>query len=213
MRELSLKNTGKKTFAFGENKVNRNCSLEESWIWPEQVTELVSSLIIGKSINVCCGASALGDVKVDLQPLPELALKNNIQIEDMNDLPFEDDSFDTVISDPPWKLPFFKRMRPFLECVRICKVGGRIIYNSYHKPVSKYVVLEKAYIRSDNNWSNCLVIWIFKKVREIEPTLSNAESGGKGGIKMEKEDKDLPYEQTEKYRRLQRSFETDGSEG
>ena len=193
--------------------LNRNCKLEKSWIWPEQVTELVSSLIIGKSINVCCGASALGDVKVDLQPLPELALKNNIQIEDMNDLPFEDDSFDTVISDPPWKLPFFKRMRPFFECVRICKVGGRIIYNSYNKPVSKYVVLEKAYIRSDNNWSNCSVIWIFKKVREIEPTLSNAESGGKGGIKMEKEDKDLPYEQTEKYRRLQRSFETDGSEG
>ena len=27
------------------------------------------------------------------------------------------------------------------------------------------------------------------------------------------EDKDLPYSQTEKYRRLQRSFENDGLEG
>ena len=27
------------------------------------------------------------------------------------------------------------------------------------------------------------------------------------------EDKDLPYNQTEKYRRLQRSFENDGMEG
>ena len=30
---------------------------------------------------------------------------------------------------------------------------------------------------------------------------------------MENEDKDLPYSQTEKYRRLQRSFENDGLEG
>lgn len=30
---------------------------------------------------------------------------------------------------------------------------------------------------------------------------------------MENEDKDLPYSQTEKYRRLQRSFENDGMEG
>jgi hypothetical protein len=27
------------------------------------------------------------------------------------------------------------------------------------------------------------------------------------------EDKDLPYEQTDRYRRIQRSIETDGSEG
>ncbi len=30
---------------------------------------------------------------------------------------------------------------------------------------------------------------------------------------MEYEDKDLPYNETEKYRRLQRSFENDGMEG
>jgi hypothetical protein len=160
--------------------LNRNCKLEKSWIWPEQVTDLVKSLIIGKSINVCSGASALGDVKIDLEPIPELQTKNNIQIADMNKLPFEDNSFDTVISDPPWKLSFFKRMKPFFECVRICKVGGRIIYNCYWRPVSKYVELEQAYIRTDNSWSNVSVIWVFKKTKEIDSDSAPAKPDGAG---------------------------------
>ena len=168
LRKLSLTETGRKEPITEYTRVNRNCKLEKSWIWPEQVTDLVKSLIIGKSINVCSGASALGDVKIDLEPIPELQTKNNIQIADMNKLPFEDNSFDTVISDPPWKLSFFKRMKPFFECVRICKVGGRIIYNCYWRPVSKYVELEQAYIRTDNNWSNVSVIWVFKKTKEVE---------------------------------------------
>ena len=80
LRKLSLTETGRKEPITDYTRVNRNCKLEKSWIWPEQVTDLVKSLIIGKSINVCSGASALGDVKIDLEPIPELQTKNNIQI-------------------------------------------------------------------------------------------------------------------------------------
>ena len=143
-------------------KINKNCQLQKVWVWPWKVTKRLKRFINGKSINVCCGISKLGDVKVDLEPQRKGIIKA-----DMNELPFEDNSFDTVISDPPWKLNFFKRQRPFFECVRICKVGGRIIYNCTWRPISKYVELEKAILRTDNNWANISAIWIFKKIKDI----------------------------------------------
>jgi len=143
-------------------KNNKNCQLQEAWVWPAKVTELLRPMIRGRSINVCCGLSKLGDVRVDLYPKQSTAQKA-----DMNELPFEDDSFDTVISDPPWKIEFFKRMEPFRECIRICKLDGRIIYNCTWKPVSRYVQLEKAIIRTDNNFANVSVIWIFKKIADV----------------------------------------------
>lgn len=144
-------------------KVNKNCQLQEVWIWPQKVTENIKPMINGNSINICCGLSELGDVKIDLEPQAAGAIKG-----DMNNLLFKDNSFDTVISDPPWKINYFKRMRPFFECVRICKVGGRIIYNCTWRPVSKYVQLEKAILRTDNNWANVSVIWVFRKIADIQ---------------------------------------------
>ena len=99
----------------------------------------------------------------------------------MNKIPYPDNTFDTVISDPPWKIGFFQRMRPFFECVRVCKLGGRIIYNCTWKPISKCVELEEAIIRTDNNWANVSIIYVFKKIKEIEeitqkfPYLSNTK--------------------------------------
>lgn len=143
-------------------KVRNNCKLSSCWVWDKTVNDFVRNKITGKSINICSGLSDVGDVKVDLEPK-----KEGIQKEDMNNLPFEDNSFDTVISDPPWKIKFFQRMKPFFECVRICKVGGQIIYNSTWKPISKCVKLKEATIRTDNNWANVSVIWVFEKISDI----------------------------------------------
>lgn len=143
-------------------KVRNNCKLSSCWVWDKTVNDFVRSKVIGKSINICSGLSDVGDVKIDLEPKKEGILK-----EDMNNLPFGDNSFDTVISDPPWKIGFFQRMKPFFECVRICKVGGQIIYNSTWKPISKCVKLKEAVIRTDNNWSNVSVIWIFEKISDV----------------------------------------------
>ena len=57
-------------------------------------------------------------------------------------------------------------MKPFFECVRVCRIGGRIIYNATWRPLSRAVELEEAVIRTDNNWSNVSVIWIFRKIKE-----------------------------------------------
>lgn len=142
------------------NKIRNNCKLTKSWVWDKKVNDFAKERIIGKSINICAGLSNVGDVKIDLDPQNSSVIKG-----DMINLPYEDESFDTVISDPPWKIGFFQRQKPFFEAIRLCKIGGRIIYNCTWKPISKCVELEEAIIRTDNNWANVSVIWVFKKLK------------------------------------------------
>jgi len=128
----------------------------------------------GYSLNVCAGKSTLGDVKVDLYPQAEGVMKA-----DMRNLPFEDNTFDTVISDPPWKIGFYHRMKPFFECVRVCKIKGRIIYDAYWIPTSKLVKLEELYVRQDTDWFNTSVISVFKKVSDVLDAKSISRNSSK----------------------------------
>lgn len=98
---------------------NRTLLLQASWVWNSKVTKLVESLIEGYTLNCPCGASELGDVRGDLYPIDD-----SIQKMDMNELPFPDCTFDTVIQDPPWKINFFHRQQPFKEGLRVLKWGG-----------------------------------------------------------------------------------------
>ena len=143
-------------------RIRHNCQLSKSWGWDKKVNDFVKERIVGYSINICAGLSEVGDVKIDLDPKDKSVIKG-----DMINLPYKDNTFDTVVSDPPWKIGFFQRQKPFLEAVRICKVGGRIIYNCTWRPISKYVELKEAVIRTDNNWSNVSVIWVFEKTIDI----------------------------------------------
>lgn len=144
-------------------KIRNNCKLTRSWVWDKKVNEFVKERIKGHSLNMCAGLSTVGAVKLDLDPQ-----NSKVGKAEMNNIPYPDNSFDTVISDPPWKIGFFQRMKPFFECVRVCKVGGRIIYNCTWKPLSQDVELEESIIRTDNNWSNVSVIWVFKKIKHRE---------------------------------------------
>lgn len=132
--------------------------LKDSWIWNKTVEKFIKNKIIGYSLNICAGKSKLGDVKVDLDPKDKSIIKA-----DMKNLPFEDESFDTVIQDPPWKIGYFDRWQPFFECVRVCKVGGRIIYNAYWIPTSKLVELEEIIVRQDGAFTNTSIISIFRR--------------------------------------------------
>ena len=134
--------------------------LKKSWIWNESVEEFIKSKIKGYSLNVCAGMSELGDKKIDLDPKDRSIIKA-----DMKNLPFKDETFDTVFSDPPWKIGYFDRWKPFLECVRVCKVGGQIIYNAYWIPWSKQVELKETYIRQDKPFTNTSIISVFRRVK------------------------------------------------
>ena len=98
----------------------------KSWEWPQEITDNVEALLErGETLNICAGASRLGDVKIDLDPQ-----NADVQKGDMRDLQFENESFENVIIDPPWKLGYYQRFRPFYEAVRVCKRGGLVFYNA-----------------------------------------------------------------------------------
>jgi hypothetical protein len=145
-----------------ERLLKRNATLTASWIWPEPVEAFVKSRITGLSLNVCSGASELGDVRVDLDPKTPDVIKA-----DMRDLPFPDESFDTVISDPPWRTGWFDRWRPFFELVRVVRVGGKIIFNSYYVPWSKQVKLVEVFVRQDERFANASILSVFQRIQRI----------------------------------------------
>lgn len=140
-----------------------SCDYKNCWVWNKTVEDFVKTKCKGRVLNVCSGVSSIGDVKIDLDPKDKSILKG-----DMRNLPFDDNSFDTVVQDPPWKIGYYERMTPFFECVRVCKVNGLIIYNAYWIPTSKYVKLLETYIRKDDPWGNCSVISVFKKIKDIK---------------------------------------------
>lgn len=136
--------------------------LQQVWVWNDSVTEFVKRRIQGYSLNICVGKNPLCDVNIDLDPADRSILKGDMRL-----LPFEPHTFDTVISDPPWKIGYYERFRPFFEAVRVCKVGGTIIYNAYWIPMcpSGDVSEPETWIRQDKNFTNTSVISIFKKLK------------------------------------------------
>ena len=152
---------------------NRTLLLQASWVWNSKVTKLVESLIEGYTLNCPCGASELGDVRGDLYPIDD-----SIQKMDMNELPFPDCTFDTVIQDPPWKINFFHRQQPFKEGLRVLKWGGRMIYNATWIPSSKYVTLEQVIVRQDSRFTTASVISVFRKhkIKQLSNIKTNQTS-------------------------------------
>jgi hypothetical protein len=143
--------------------MNKNTTLQECWIWNDKVTDFVSQRIHGYSLNCPSGLSKLGSVRADIDPKEE-----GIQKVDMICLPYPDNTFDVVIQDPPWKIGFYQRMKPFFECVRVCKVGGTVIYNAYWIPQSKYVKLKELFVRQDGQFTNTSIISVFEKIHDVE---------------------------------------------
>lgn len=148
-------------------------TLKDSWVWSESVTDFVKGKIRGYSLNVCAGKNPLCDVNLDLDPTDRTIIKG-----DMSLLPFKSNSFDTVVSDPPWKISYYQRFKPFFECVRVCKVGGIIIYNATWIPStpSGDVVLEDIFVRQDNVFANTSLISIFRKIQD-NPSYEDRQEG------------------------------------
>ena len=134
----------------------------KSWEWPDEISENVRSLLEpGQTLHICSGNSDIGDVKVDLDPR-----RADVQKGDMRDLQFETNTFDNVIIDPPWKLGYYQRFRPFYEAVRVAKIGGLVIYNATWIPYANNTELLNVYVRRDSHWGNVSVFSVFRKTGE-----------------------------------------------
>lgn len=138
----------------------RQLDFREAFLWEKEIEEFVKKEMVGYTLNVPCGKSKLGDVRLDINS--DLSMR---EAYDMfkNKLPYPNSFFDTIISDPPWKIGHYFRPRLFFELIRVCKVGGKIIYNATWIPKSKFTVLKNTYIRQSSEFSNVSIISVFEK--------------------------------------------------
>lgn len=142
----------------------RQLDFREAFLWEDEVEEFVKKRIKGYSLNVPCGKSKLGDVRLDLRQ--DLSMREAYNFF-KDEIPFPHNTFDTVISDPPWKIGHYFRPRLFFKLVEVCKVGGIIIYNATWIPTSKYVKLKETWIRQSSQFSNVSIISIFQKIKDL----------------------------------------------
>ncbi len=98
-------------------------------LWADAVEEFIGTQLKGFTLHVCCGKSKLGDVRLDLyEPVVDL-------VGNMSRLPFANESFDTVLIDPPYNSKF-QIMHDMLS--ELCRVSrGRIIFQHWFSPVDK----------------------------------------------------------------------------
>jgi len=141
-------------------KIGKGLLFKKAMSWELEVEKFVKSRMQGYTLNIPCGESQLGDVRIDVLIKPNVTTGG-----DMRQIPYPDETFDTVVQDPPWKIDFYNRWKPFLECVRVTKVGGRIIYNATWIPASKQVDLEEAWIRQSSSFANISIISVFRRTR------------------------------------------------
>jgi hypothetical protein len=72
--------------------------LQVNWIHTSTVEEWLQDMKIGRTLNMCCGMSKVGDVRIDRRPET-----NRTGGGDLFKLDYPPMSFDTVICDPPFE--------------------------------------------------------------------------------------------------------------
>lgn len=141
----------------------RQLTFRPAFMWETEVEDFVEERIKGYTLNVPCGNCKLGDVRLDIDP--NLSMRGAYDFF-KDKIPFEPETFDTVVSDPPWKVGHYFRPRLFFSLVDVCKVGGTIIYNATWVPTSKFVELKELWIRQSSQFSNVSVISVFEKTKK-----------------------------------------------
>jgi hypothetical protein len=86
--------------------------------------EFLKAWVVGRHLQVCCGGSKVGEVRVDIDPsVPGVTVVAN-----QKELPFRDDSFDTVSCDPIYTLPLPERIHLQRELFRVA--ARRVIFKA-----------------------------------------------------------------------------------
>src|SRR2546422_89166 len=77
--------------------MSRKYKWRKTWAYCQSLENLIAQEAVGKTLNLCCGLTSFGSVCVDI----DREVRPHV-IADVRRLPFKNQSFDTVICDPPW---------------------------------------------------------------------------------------------------------------
>jgi SAM-dependent methyltransferase len=112
------------------NPKNPTYKFRKAWSWPREIEAKIKDLCEGKVLHVCSGESTIGDVRIDLEKKADVKAS-------MFNLPIRPESFDTVLCDPPWELPYHKRGRLLRQLRDALKPGGQLIFNCFWFPKTR----------------------------------------------------------------------------
>ena len=106
-------------------------------LWSDSIQEFLETLFVGTTLHVCCGMSQIGDYRLDFDP-------NNHPdfICDAARLSFADNSFDTILCDPPYNGKFQWNHDMLSELSRVA--SKRIIFQHWFIPANKFGLYKKA---------------------------------------------------------------------
>ena len=100
-------------------------------LWPNAVESFLQTLLIPRSLHLCCGHSSIGDVRADIDAgvFPHVVC-------DAAKLPFADESFDSVLCDPPYNGNFQWNHDVLSELSRIAR--KRIVFQHWFLPADPH---------------------------------------------------------------------------
>jgi hypothetical protein len=124
--------------------------------WPKNIEAFIREVVTEAPVlNVCSGHSTFGDVHMDKYEPADVQ-------GDWTELPFEDNSFGAVFSDPPWDATMKK------SCADFCKEAMRVapvlyLMTPWIWGTSK-ANLSKCWVRQQPGINNAIVLSRYERV-------------------------------------------------
>lgn len=97
-------------------------------LWPEAVEDFLKTLFVGQTLHLCSGMSSLGDVRFDA----DASHKPDV-IGDATRTGLADESFETVLCDPPYNGKMQWNHDLLNEIARVA--SKRIIFQHWFMPI------------------------------------------------------------------------------
>lgn len=119
-----------------------------AWQWPDEAEDKIRDELTTTPepvLHVCAGASTLGDVTLDLyHPGADVRA-------DAKQLPFEDESFGTVVMDPPFGVKEVGERHKFIaEAGRVLGEDGILLLYAPWFPGPTWAELEDVWVRTSS---------------------------------------------------------------
>lgn len=135
----------------GEKHFYRTVYSASSW------DQFLKGRVVGTLLQVCCGGSLLGTMRVDRDPT---APGGNV-VGDMLALPCADRAFDTVACDPIYTLQYPDRVRLQRELVRVAR--RRLIFKAPWIPRATGFSLRETVLLASHTCANVAVLSVLDR--------------------------------------------------
>ena len=143
--------------------LERNPSWSHSDWGLKTIDSWLAKKSIGRTLNVCCGNCPVGDIRVDIDPSTSRTMEG-----DLFDLPFPNQSFDTVICDPP-----FSYYSKFRWVIRLSHLARKrlILSTSLIEPklIKREWERELYYFSSNGGTQFLRLYWVFDRRNQNLP--------------------------------------------